>query len=378
MNKNRVRVGRCGLLILLALSFSAPAMAQYSDRLGGTWNNPTSATITNIIMDRYAQRRLEANLAAKRSGAGSTAPAAKLNDASVRFRSTGTQLKTREIANLIEAGNPQLVNLLSALLADYEKNARAAGKPDDLALALSFFFAANASVYHGGGQPPDPQTLELRETIAIALLEGNALNGVTDRKKQEMYETLVLFTGFVLAAYEEGKQAGNAGTMKVSRQLAGQNLQAVTGLSPDKITFTAQGLGIEREPAAAVAAVASAAPPSASPIEHWVILREFRDNQVAAAQRYNGKRVTITGAMDFVLVESGKPVIRMSVPAWSALQMFCIFPASQKAAVAQLRADQKVVLEGTVAGNTGGVNRVGRVDLGSSVGRITLDDCSLK
>jgi hypothetical protein len=33
----------------------APALAQYRDSLGGSWNNPASAMITNIIMDRYAK-----------------------------------------------------------------------------------------------------------------------------------------------------------------------------------------------------------------------------------------------------------------------------------------------------------------------------------
>ena len=36
-------------------------------------------------------------------------------------RSTGTQLKTREIANLIDAGIPQVVTLLTAIMGEYEK-----------------------------------------------------------------------------------------------------------------------------------------------------------------------------------------------------------------------------------------------------------------
>jgi len=196
----------------------SPAVAQYKDSLGGNWNNPASATITNIIMDRYARRRLEKNLAAKHSSA---APAAKPNDAAVHFRSTGTQLKTREIANLIDAGNPQVLTIMTTILEEYEKAARAEGKPNDLALALSFFFATNASVYHDAGIPADALVMDLRDTIASALVEGNALNGVTDRKKQEMYEALVLYTGFALAAYQEGKQGGNAESVKVSQQLAG-------------------------------------------------------------------------------------------------------------------------------------------------------------
>jgi hypothetical protein len=109
-----------------------------------------------------------------------------------------------------------------------------------------------------------------------------------------------------------------------------------------------------------------------------VLLRAFGDNSAAGAKEYNGRRVTITGPVDFVRVENGKPVARLSVPMWSGLQMFCIFPPSQKAAVDQLLRDQRVVMECTVKGEAGGYSRVGNVDLGSSVGRLTLDNCILK
>lgn len=247
MKRNVSGHRRCCFLVLLLLVACVPAFAQDANKLGGSWGNPAGAAITNIIMDRYARRK---NLAAK--GPGATTPPAKLNEASLHFRPTGTQLKTREIADLISPGNPQILQLMGALLDEYEKSARAAGKPNDLALALSFFFATNASVYHDAGQPTDPQMLELRETIAEALVTGNAFSGVTDRQKQEMYESLVLFTGFALAAYQEGKQSGNAESVKIGQQLAGQNLLAVTSIAPDKINFSNQGLSIEREPAETV------------------------------------------------------------------------------------------------------------------------------
>src|ERR1051325_1568762 len=109
MKEPKSAIGRSLLTIAMLLTTCLPVLAQYKDNLGGNWSNPASATITNIIMDRYARRRLEKNLAAKRpnsrSTTGSQPPAASppppnFNDAAVRFRSTGTQLKTREIANL--------------------------------------------------------------------------------------------------------------------------------------------------------------------------------------------------------------------------------------------------------------------------------------
>ena len=128
MKKKTICLSSC-LLVVLLLLVGAPANAQYRDNLGGNWNNPASSMITNIIMDRYAQRRLMRNLAAKRSSANanaspsssdSTAPAAKLNDASLHFRSTGTQLKTREIADLIGAGNPQVLAILTTILEEID------------------------------------------------------------------------------------------------------------------------------------------------------------------------------------------------------------------------------------------------------------------
>jgi hypothetical protein len=242
MDRNILSQRRCWFVILLALAMCVPAFAQHTDGLGGSLNDAASGKITHTIMDRVARLHLEKKTGMK--------PAAKFNDASVLFRSTGTQLKTRELANLIDASNPQVFTILTTILQEYEKAARAAGHPNDLALALSFFFATNASVYHDAGEPADPPIMELRDAIAEALAEDNALNGVTDRRKQEIYETLVIYTGFALATYQEGKQEGNTETVKVSRQLAGQNLLAFTGVSPDKINFTAQGLSIETEAAA--------------------------------------------------------------------------------------------------------------------------------
>ena len=241
MKEHKARVSSSLVVILLVLAACTVVAAQQtSGGLGGAFETPAGTKITNTIMDRIAQRNRQRK----------PDSSAKTIEASILFRPTGTQLKTREIAELIDAGNPQLLKLLTALLEEFDKGATEAGHPNDLALALSFFLATNASIYHGGSAPSDPAMMELRDTIAAALVEDNALSGVTDRQKQELYETLVLFTGFTLATYQEGNEGGNADTVKVSRQLAGQNLLAVVGISPDKISFTTQGLSIETDASA--------------------------------------------------------------------------------------------------------------------------------
>ncbi len=317
-------------------------------------------------MDRLARRRQEKRLGAKHSESDITTAAhdtsAGFNDAAVRFRSTGTQLKTREIANLFAAppdpNNETVFTLLKTLLQEFDKGARAAGKPNDLALALSFFFATNASVYHDAGQPSDPQMVELRNTIAEALVEGNALNGVTDRQKQEMYETLVLYAGFALATYQEAKQLNSAETLKVSQQLAGLNLLAVTGISPDKINFTDQGLSIERESAAvtAMAAQPSTEPTSledapASTVNAGKLVMEFEGNEVRANQMYGGKRIRVNGTVNSIdVLKDGRITLTFHSPAAGYAHTRCYFNKSQSSRLAEIKGGQEAVVEGTVRG----------------------------
>ena len=385
MKKHKSGISRPLFLISLLLVMCAPAAAQYTDRLGGNWSNPASATITNIIMDRYARKRLEKSFADKRANAGRNATASgpsvtteappRINDAAVLFRSTGTQLKTREIANLISPGDAQVFTLLTTLLQEFDKETRKLGKPNDLTMALSFFLATNASIYHDMGVPGDPQMLELRDTIARALVEGNGLNGVTDLKKQELYEALVLYTGLALASYEEGKQ-GNAESLKTAQQLAGMNLLAVTGISPDKINFSEQGLSIETESQVAdnsgAAQAETAAPPSsdAGAIDYKEMMREFDTNEIAADANYKGKRVRVVGPfataekVSNVELQYGKILVWF----WHTgyyVHLGCFFDDSQTASVAQLRDRQTIVLEGTMLGVI-------------SPGRLMMNRCVIK
>ena len=351
--------------ILVALSFlltlSIPIGAQWKDNMGGSWNNPTSASIGNIINDRL-WNRVFAKARARDKARGSTpAKADKVEtvspepevskktpaqiDAAVSFRSTGTQLETQSIADELSAGQTpetrkQMFTILSTLLTEYEKAARAQGKPNDLALATTAALVYNSSIYNGTPDPDDARIMEIRNAMAELMVEDGTLASMTDRQKQVLYEKLVISTMLAKAGYEEANKNGDKSTMSSYRDLAGQTLQAVSGMPPEKVNFSTEAPATETGPQSGVP---SNAPASSAPIEHYLILNDFRDNEVAAEARYNGKRVTIVGPVDFVLVEDGKPVLRMAVPAGPSLQMFCIFPVSQKPGIARIT-DRKSVM----------------------------------
>jgi hypothetical protein len=208
------------------------------------------------------------------------------------------------------------------------------------------------------------------------------MNGVTDRQKQEMYETLVLFTGFAFAAYQEGKQSGNTESVNVGRQLAGQNLQSLTGISPDKISFTDQGLNIEREPGASEPEVQPAMQPTVQPtvqpantqnaeaaVNAGKLVMDFEGNEVRATQMYGGKRIRVIGTVNSIeVLKSGQVTLTFHSPAGGYAQTQCYFNKSQSSRLADFRGGAQAVVEGTVRGIGGGLG--GR-------GFVVLEDCTV-
>lgn len=199
--------------------------------------------------------------------------------------------------------------------------------------------------------------LELRDTIASILVEGNALNGVGDRQKQEMYEALVLYTGLALASYQEGK-SGNAESLKSSQQLAGLNLLAVTSIAPDKISFSEQGLSIEREPAAAIAPATQPPAEPTSPqnalaatVNAGKLVIDFEGNELRALQIYGGKRIRVNGTVNSIdVLQDGRITLTFHSPAAGYAHTRCFFNKSQSSRLAEIVSGQEAVVEGTVRG----------------------------
>ncbi len=231
----------------------AVANAQYTDNMGYKWNNPTSASIGNIINDRLWNRLRAKARARTRSSAPSRAetPASEPEvskktpaqiGAAVTFRSTGTQIKTRAFADALSGGvaetRQQMTDLITLLLTEYEKATRAQGKPNDLALAVTAALVYNSSIYNGTAEPDDARIMEIRDALAELAAEDGTFAAMTDRQKQELYENLVISTMLAKVGYEEAKKSGDAATAKSYRDLAGETLRLVSGLPPEKVDLS--------------------------------------------------------------------------------------------------------------------------------------------
>src|SRR5712692_10619961 len=123
MDKKSARSSRFCFLVSLVLVTCTPVAAQYTDNMGGSWNNPTSASIGNIINDRLWNRvfakaragdKSRNSVPAKTSRAETPVAEVEVSkktpaqiDAAVRFRSTGTQLRTQAFADFLSSGSAE-------------------------------------------------------------------------------------------------------------------------------------------------------------------------------------------------------------------------------------------------------------------------------
>lgn len=234
---------------------------------GVPYNNPVSATLSTNVWNNWVYYQLQQKKAhgsqgsaAGASAASSSAPApskgesqaaqkrARAAEASLQFHPTGTRLLTPKLVDAIgktQAQKDQVSAIVAALFQEFDKQAMKLGKPNDLAFALSYFLAQNATLYRGKPDPKDEQFLELRETIVTAMGQSDAFARMTDRQKQEMHEMLVSYTGLVYLTYQDAKKRGDLENAKAMQELAGLNLKAITHIDPARINFTEQGLTIK-------------------------------------------------------------------------------------------------------------------------------------
>ena len=376
MKINNYLVKSCFVLVVACFLATDIVTGQHKDMMGGNWNNPVSASIGNIINDRI-WNRMRAKARARRkigtaasadSGASSTdvQPVTKQSAAEIaaatRFRSTGTQLTTRELANA--SGNTpeekaQMFKLMSTALTLYETEARRLGRPNDFALALGVALAVNSSVYNGAPEPEEARLLELGDAIGELMAEDNVFGGITDKQKQEMYESMVIFTMLVQAGSSEAKQNGDAAEVATYRELAGKVLQNISGMSPEKIrldpdasaTAAANSAPLREVPVSTVAA-------NAGQMHIATLVKEFENNEVRANQLYIGKRVRVFGTVNSIAIANDG---RIRLTFKSSIGTYgngrCYFNKSQSSRVAAINTHQETTVEGTVRGWEGGYDR---------------------
>jgi len=368
--------------------------------MGGGFNNPISAQMSTMLWNRIfypkasgagGKSSSSSSTRASSSSTGTLGPprhgasSKTADESALRFRPSGTHISTQKLADHL--GNTaeqreQYRKLMDAVLDGFDQRVSQAGLQNDIAIALSYFLAENARIYHGAPELSDQQYVNIRNVIAEGLLSLDALGSLTDRQKQEFYEGLVAYTGITQFGYEQSKQAGNDEMAKLYQKVAGQNLKTVTKMSPDDINFNPNGLSASGDESRAFPSTStnrtSPAPASGNPIDIYQLRRDYSENEVRANQIYRGKRFLFTGTVvevssvhyrttgqdatgryTYTNVGTNLKVTNSAgtVIGW---EVYCFFKDNNQ--LAQLRGQQKLSFEATVQGREDGSTSLILVD----------------
>lgn len=169
------------------------------------------------------------------------------NNAATIFRPDHRSNYLNSLANELgstPAEREQLQLLFATTKEAFENEVAAKGRSKDISAAFTFFIATAVTVYRNDSMPDDKAVDNLWAGMSSALTEMPEVKNLTNAEKQQLYDMLIGFSGFLLAGYAEGQTAGGEETRKLFQQVAGVLIQTILKTDPDKLRFTQDGLDI--------------------------------------------------------------------------------------------------------------------------------------
>jgi hypothetical protein len=117
----------------------------------------------------------------------------------------------------------------------YLQEAAAQGWRNNIAGGLTFFTVTALVVYRDIDEPSEEAVDRFYAVMNQSLDALPEVAEVSNADKQAFDNLLIGFAGMLLAGYTEGKQGGDAETLAVYRQLAGELIRLVLKVEPEKL-----------------------------------------------------------------------------------------------------------------------------------------------
>jgi hypothetical protein len=209
---------------------------------------PYLATIGRVKLLEN-QRKLASANSAPAAGTKGGEPVDARPDVTTTFRPVAAAFVPKQLASHL-GKTPQerqtIEQTLTDCLSHYTEAAQRKGVPlHDVALALGYFIATNYYIYTVGQGPTPPQIHATQERLRVNMMEDETFRHMTDRQRQEAYETLIVLASFADMGFGTLRQAGNAAGAEEFRTFARQNLENLLSAPIEKIHFADDGLQIE-------------------------------------------------------------------------------------------------------------------------------------
>jgi len=125
--------------------------------------------------------------------------------------------------------------IYAATKVEYEKEAATRGWKNNMAAGLTFFTVTAMTVNHDAPVPSEEAIQTYYKVMNMALDEIPEMAGAANKEKQGLNNTLVGFSGMLLAIYTDAKQNNDADALAKSTQLAGMLIEVVLKTDPENL-----------------------------------------------------------------------------------------------------------------------------------------------
>lgn len=244
-------VGLALILVLMGSHRTSAQLADFYSSAGFTnmISNMQNNQMWNSTLERYYPDQYKGKGKTQASGSSNSRAASpgrqpNYNEVpayrrypDVQFKSTGTRLTLQEYLDSVAVGakdKAELKELVLAIFEQYEAEAVRKGYPNDWALAFASYVALNSRIYNGVTEKmtiPFEQNVGLRDVVAEYATDHGIFKNVTNRKKQELYELLIILGGLTNHLYEKAVKEKNNEDIKALKLQSANNLKIV-GIKP--------------------------------------------------------------------------------------------------------------------------------------------------
>lgn len=222
------------VLLVAVTSVPGPAVAQWTDSWGTSWNNPISQSLGTMLHQNVVWG---APLPIG-EGSGPTRPAAEDR---LTFRRTRDGRAADDVVRAFDMGaisQRDLLRFFGVVAREYDRSAEDFGAENNLAYAVTVFTVTMVTVHHGvEGDPGSLLERNVFDVVSASLLASPALTRMSGREKQELHDRLVYTAGLVAFAHQAAVQEAKADRVTLFRSVAGDLLRSTYNADPARFAI---------------------------------------------------------------------------------------------------------------------------------------------
>jgi hypothetical protein len=259
------------LRALLVVAVATPAAAQVWNSNAGGWNtgygtvyasfgvamatqgmfntmqlNMQRAMARQAMIDKFGLAAVEKAEREAKSGKPTSAPAGLTVDApppppkNLGVFKPGKSTVAKQLGDAIGSTAEEkaaITLVVNATREAFESEPDTKPWRNNVAGALTFFLVGNLVIATGADEPSDASTQALFQAINQTLDASPEFAKASAKEKQQLYDTLIGFTGLPLAIFTDAKDRGDEAQAKQAQQLSAKLLELVLKVDAREITL---------------------------------------------------------------------------------------------------------------------------------------------